>query len=159
MAKSLSMTTGWRTPSSRAARRTLSRSCSNPNSGACTPTTRSPRSRYLSSHALRYGRVRSQLTHEYVQKSTATTRPRSPSAVSGSELSQRAARSSAERRLWVLIALAPEQVEQEQKDVEDVEEEAHDLAERRPTPVARDRFAAESRVLRGSAGRAHGHHH
>src|SRR3954454_17901121 len=34
-----------------------------------------------------YGSVRSQLTHEYVQNWTATTRPRSAAAVSGSELS------------------------------------------------------------------------
>jgi len=38
--------------------------------------------------------VRSQLTHESVQKSTRTTRPWSRSAVSGSELSQTGARSS-----------------------------------------------------------------
>src|SRR5947208_10412433 len=43
--------------------------------------------RYLASHARRYGSVRNQLTHVYVQKSTSTTLPRRPSAVSGGELS------------------------------------------------------------------------
>src|SRR3954471_10605559 len=47
-----------------------------------------------------YGRVRSQLTHEYVQTSTRTTRPRSASAVSGSEVSQPGAASSAVSALW-----------------------------------------------------------
>ena len=54
-----------------------------------------------SCHALRYGSVRSQLTHEYVQKSMRTSVPRSLRAVSGSELSQTGARSSAESGLWV----------------------------------------------------------
>src|SRR3954452_7605858 len=48
-----------------------------------------------------YGSVRSQFTQEYVQKSTRTTRPRSASAVSGSEFSQTGARSSAESALWM----------------------------------------------------------
>src|SRR5919107_1427518 len=77
----------------------LSRSCSNPNSGACTPTTVSPRSAYFSDHARTYGSVRSQLTHEYVQTSTTTTRPARASAVSGSELSHTGARSSGVRAL------------------------------------------------------------
>src|SRR3954471_4196009 len=92
-------------PSSRVARRTLSRSCSNPNSGQWAPTTTSPRSRYLSAQALTYGSVRSQLTHEYVQMSTRTTRPRSSSAFSGSEFSQTGALSSAERSLWVRLVM------------------------------------------------------
>ena len=45
IANSLSMTTGYSTPSACEAWRTLSRSCSKPNSGACTPTMTSPRSR------------------------------------------------------------------------------------------------------------------
>src|SRR6266849_3665562 len=69
------------------ARRTLSRSCSKSNSGVCAPITTRPCSRYLASHARRYGSVRNQLTHVYVQKSTSTTLPRRPSAVSGGELS------------------------------------------------------------------------
>src|SRR3954468_9347659 len=101
MLNSLSIATGYPTPSSRVARRTLSRSCSNPNSGACTPTTTSPRSRYRSLHARTYGSVRSQLTHEYVQKSTATTWPRSAAAVSGSEFSQTGAASSAASALGI----------------------------------------------------------
>src|SRR3954468_6182178 len=95
MANSLSITTGYSTPSSTTAWRTLARSCSKPNSGAWTPTTTSPRSAYRSCHALTYGSVRSQLTQEYVQKSTSTGRPCSPAAVSGSVLSQTGARSSA----------------------------------------------------------------
>ena len=43
--------------------------------------------------------MRSQLTHEYVQKSTSTTRPRRAAAVSGSELSQTPAPSSADSAL------------------------------------------------------------
>src|SRR2546427_630441 len=69
------------------ARRTLSRSCSKSNSGVCAPITTRPCSRYLASQARRYGSVRSQLTQVYVQKSTSTTLPRRPSAVSGGELS------------------------------------------------------------------------
>src|SRR2546425_10514472 len=69
------------------ARRTLSRSCSKSNSGVCAPITTRPCSRYLASQARRYGSVRSQLTQVYVQKSTATTLPRRPSAVSGGEFS------------------------------------------------------------------------
>src|SRR3954451_21468798 len=67
--------------------------------------------------------------------STSTTRPRSPSAVSGSELSHADASSSADSALWMecvldirssleLVAVAAEQAEQEQEDVEDVEEDA-----------------------------------
>src|SRR4051794_15964189 len=41
-----------------------------------------------SMHGRTYGRVRSQLTQVYVQKSTTTTRARRPSGVCGSELSQ-----------------------------------------------------------------------
>src|SRR6266849_3393453 len=69
------------------ARRTLSRSCSKSNSGVCAPITTRPCWRYLASHARRYGSVRNQLTHVYVQKSTSTTLPRRPSAVSGGEFS------------------------------------------------------------------------
>src|SRR2546426_12630527 len=69
------------------ARRTLSRSCSKPNSGVCAPITTRPCSRYLASQARMYGSVRNQLTHVYVQKSTSTTLPRRPSAVSGGEFS------------------------------------------------------------------------
>src|SRR5919107_2881727 len=67
--------------------------------------------------------------------STSTTRPRTPSAVSGSELSHTGASSSADSAPWMesvrdirssleLVAIAAEQAEQEHEDVEDVEEDA-----------------------------------
>src|SRR3712207_9234665 len=85
------MTTGYATPSWATAWRTLPRSRSKPNSGACTPTTVSPRSAYVFHHARTYGSVRSQFTHEYVQKSTRTTRPARASAGGGTELDQNSA--------------------------------------------------------------------
>src|SRR4051812_17047824 len=75
-------------PRSFVARRTRSTSCSNENSGVCTPSTIKPSSRYAWDQALMYGCVRSQLMHVSVQKSTRTTWPRSPAGSSGSELSQ-----------------------------------------------------------------------
>jgi hypothetical protein len=66
-------------------RRTLSRFCSNSNSGVWIPTTTSPFSRYLSCQARMRGSVRSQLIQVYVPKSTRTTRPRRSAADSGSE--------------------------------------------------------------------------
>src|SRR5262252_1065031 len=75
-----------------ASRRTLSMSLSNGNSGECTPITTNPLSLYFSAQARTYGSVRSQLTHVYVQTSTRTIFPRSPAAVSGSELSHPVAR-------------------------------------------------------------------
>src|ERR671916_645236 len=72
---------------SRAAAITLSTSRSNPNSGVWTPITVRPCSWYLAAHSRTYGSVLSQFTHVYVQNCTATTRPRSPSGVSGSEVS------------------------------------------------------------------------
>src|SRR3954470_21027188 len=67
--------------------------------------------------------------------STSTTRPRSHSTVSGSELSHTGASSSADSAPWMesvvntgssleLVAIAAEQPEQQQEDVEDVEEDA-----------------------------------
>ena len=67
---------------------TLSATCSKANSGVWTPSTTSPRSRYVRSQAFTCGSVRRQLMHEYVQKSTRTTLPRSCSSVSGSLLIQ-----------------------------------------------------------------------
>src|SRR6478672_10489748 len=87
------------------ARRTRSTSCSNENSGVCTPTTVSPSSRYAFHHARTYGAVRSQLMHVSVHTSTTTTRPRRSVRSSGSELSHSTAPSSdgigrrADRRL------------------------------------------------------------
>src|SRR5690348_16066657 len=66
----------------------LTRSCSTENSGVCTPATTSPCGPYFAAQARTYGSVRSQLTHVNVQKSTRTTLPRSPAAVSGAELIQ-----------------------------------------------------------------------
>ncbi len=57
--------------------------CSNANSGECTPTIVRPAARYRASHAVTCGSVRRQLMHEYVQKSISTTRPRRPASVSG----------------------------------------------------------------------------
>ena len=83
VAKSLSSATGYRTPSRSTATRTLSGTRSNANSGLWTPTIVSPASRYARSQALRCGSVRRQLMHEYVQKSTSTTLPRSAASVRG----------------------------------------------------------------------------
>src|SRR4051812_29379277 len=58
------------------------------------PITTSPWSRYFSYHAFTNGSARRQLMQEYVQKSTTTTLPRRPSAVSGAELSHSVAPSS-----------------------------------------------------------------
>src|SRR5215831_3718680 len=74
-------------PRSCVAFRTLATFFSNANSGACTPMTTRPWLRYLSAQARTYGSERRQLMQEYVQKSTSTTLPRRPSAVSGAELS------------------------------------------------------------------------
>src|ERR671920_344444 len=53
---------------------------------------------YFWAHSRTYGSVLSQLTHVYVQNCTATTRPLSPSGVSGSELSHPVAPSKGGRR-------------------------------------------------------------
>src|SRR3954464_13795371 len=65
-------------PSCLTAEPTFDASCSNANSGECTPTIVRPFERYSASHRLTYGSVRRQLTQEYVQKSTSTTRPPPP---------------------------------------------------------------------------------
>src|ERR1700742_1722489 len=65
---------------------TFARLFSNPNSGACTPITTSPASRYFCAQARTYGIERRQLMHEYVQKSTSTTLPFRPSTDNGGEL-------------------------------------------------------------------------
>src|ERR1700734_3154224 len=77
------MATGYRTPSAAAWARTLETTCSKANSGVCTPTTTKPYLAYLWYHASTWGRVRWQLMHEYVQKSTRTTLPRSAEIESG----------------------------------------------------------------------------
>src|SRR5579859_8016140 len=56
------------------------------NSGACTPMTTRPWSLYFSAHARTYGRVRRQLMHVYVQKSTKITLPLTALSVTGGEL-------------------------------------------------------------------------
>src|SRR3954454_7175713 len=78
------------------AARTLSTSRSNGNSGVWTPTTTRP-SAYASDQARTQARVRSQLMHVQVQKSTSTTFPRRPAGVSGSEFSQAVAPSKPAR--------------------------------------------------------------
>src|SRR5262245_21406707 len=92
MAKSLSMAMGYVSPWSRIPRSMLPASLPNSNSGACTPMTTSPSGAYARLQAFTYGDVRIQLTHVYSLKSTSTTFPRSPSDVSGGELTHRSAR-------------------------------------------------------------------
>src|ERR1700730_9970658 len=72
------MATGYRTPSAAAWARTLDTTCSKANSGVCTPTTTKPSLAYSEYQASTCGSDRWQLMHEYVQKSTRTTLPRSP---------------------------------------------------------------------------------
>src|SRR4051812_15631055 len=86
VAKSLSWTTGYFTPSRSIAAPTFDALCSKANSGVCTPTITSPFERYRASHASICGSVRRQLMQEYVQKSTSTTLPRSALSFSGGEL-------------------------------------------------------------------------
>src|SRR6476661_6788696 len=67
---------------------TLAGSFSKPNSGAWTPITTRPASLYFAAHAFMYGSSRRLLMHEYVQKLTSTTLPRSDLLLNGVELSQ-----------------------------------------------------------------------
>ena len=48
---------------------TFDATCSNANSGVCTPMITKPSLWYVAYHAFRCGSVRRQLMHEYVQKS------------------------------------------------------------------------------------------
>src|SRR5580698_5156613 len=82
------MATGYVTFRSRTAFSTLPRSCSNENSGVCTPITVRPASLYFAAQLFTYGKGRSELMHVYVQKSTRTTLPRSDLPFNGAELSQ-----------------------------------------------------------------------
>ena len=68
--------------------RTFDGTCSNANSGVCTPTITRPSLWYMRYHASTCGSVRRQLMHEYVQKSISTTLPRSSCMVSGRLFSQ-----------------------------------------------------------------------
>src|SRR5215210_5163391 len=86
-------------------------SCSNENSGVCTPITTSPSSRYACDHARTYGSWRSQLMHVRVQKFTSTTRPRSSAGPSGSELSHPVAPSNPGTRLRSNTAIRPRYLE------------------------------------------------
>src|SRR4051794_31511546 len=106
-------------------------SCSNPNSGVCTPITTSPSSRYACDHARTYGSWRSQLMQVSVQKFTSTTRPCSSSGPSGSELSHAAAPSSEGmcRRsdtvmVWSLL-LSPPRERGERQDDHDEPDDHH----------------------------------
>src|SRR5882724_13146656 len=66
---------------------TLAGSFSKPNSGEWTPTTTRPASLYFAAQAFMYGSSRRLLMHEYVQKLTSTTFPRSALLLNGVELS------------------------------------------------------------------------
>src|SRR5919202_4200613 len=95
--------------------------------------------------------------HVSVQKSTSTTRPPSAARSSGSEFSQAVAPPSEGMcTSWEIVisifdsvALAAEQVEQQQEDVEDVEEDARcdddgAVGVRPPQPIeVEDRVGAE----------------
>src|SRR5438132_6169684 len=70
-------------PSSRTASTTLSNGFSQPNSGQCTPTVARPCAAYLSCQSRNCGITFLQLYQPNVQNSTATTRPRRPSILSG----------------------------------------------------------------------------
>src|ERR1700678_3808509 len=61
---------------------------SKPNSGVWTPITTRPASLYFAAQASMYGSSRRLLMHEYVQKLTSTTLPRSDLLLNGVELSQ-----------------------------------------------------------------------
>src|SRR5882724_1374170 len=67
---------------------TLAGSFSKPNSGEWTPTTTRPASLYFAAQAFMYGNSLRLLMHEYVQKLTSTTFPRSALSLNGGELSQ-----------------------------------------------------------------------
>src|SRR5579862_2339203 len=67
---------------------TFTGSFSKPNSGAWTPITTSPASLYFAAQAFMYGSSRRLLMHEYVQKLTSTTLPRSDLLLNGAEFSQ-----------------------------------------------------------------------
>ena len=86
--KRLSWTTGYVIPSRFTAARTFDETCSNANSGVCTPMITKPSLWYVAYHAFRCGSVRRQLMHEYVQKSISTTLPRSCESTSGLVLIQ-----------------------------------------------------------------------
>src|ERR1700733_6694608 len=66
---------------------TLAGLFSKPNSGAWTPITTNPASLYFAAQAFMYGSSRRLLMHEYVQKLTNTTFPRSDLLLNGAELS------------------------------------------------------------------------
>src|SRR5215472_4091054 len=82
------MATGNEILNVRVAHSTFGRSCSNENSGVCTPITTSPASLYFVAQLFTYGIGRSELIHVYVQKFISTTLPRRDFALSGPELSQ-----------------------------------------------------------------------
>src|ERR1700722_2583651 len=66
---------------------TFAASFSKPNSGAWTPITIKPASLYFAAQACMYGSSRRLLMHEYVQKLTSTTLPRSDLLLKGAEFS------------------------------------------------------------------------
>src|SRR4029077_12780113 len=90
----LSIGMGYATFKSSTAFFTLAGSFSKPNSGAWTPITTRPASLYFAAQAFMYGSSRRLLMHEYVQKLTSTTLPRSDLLLNGVELSQATAPSN-----------------------------------------------------------------
>src|SRR6266851_3328687 len=66
---------------------TLAGSFSKPNSGEWAPITTRPASLYFAAQAFMYGSSRRLLMHEYVQKLTSTTFPRTALLLNGAELS------------------------------------------------------------------------
>src|SRR5512140_974450 len=84
----LSIGMGYTTFKSNMAFFTLAGSFSKANSGAWTPITTSPASLYFPAQAFMYGSSLRLLMHEYVQKLTSTTLPRSALLLNGGEFSQ-----------------------------------------------------------------------
>src|SRR5271165_1819242 len=81
------MTTGKATFKFLTAFSTFLRSCSNENSGVCTPITTKPASLYFAAQSLKYGNGRIELMQVYVQKLISATFPRSDLWLNGTELS------------------------------------------------------------------------
>ena len=80
------MATGKVTFKLRTAFSTFISSCSNENSGVCTPITTKPASLYFAVQFLKYGNGRMELMQVYVQKSTSVTFPRSDLRLKGTEI-------------------------------------------------------------------------
>jgi len=108
-----SRATGQVTPRRLTAALTFTGTFSKSNSGEWIPTMTNPRPRYALYSCRRWGMVRTQLTHENVQKSTSTTRPRRPASVRGGLLIQPSipAKSGAATRSLAGSSVDPEPAE------------------------------------------------